>query len=200
MDITVNDKRRGYIMFDSQTDALAAKNAIDEQVIEQHRIEEGPLFDRNISIAWSKTTKFPGEKEYLTNGTHEHVTKRYIFNERLANKNDLIIEYRNAMRNEDEAKNVLRAYFDKQEFYKIRDQIRMESINESAWILRSNSYMISDRIYHNRPLDSGREIINRVANVHIRTRRMTTREWRNIVLDERNMKKDTRKRRYGSNQ
>ena len=46
VEITVGQNKRGYVMFDSQEDALAAKNAIEDLTIKQQNEENEPLFDR----------------------------------------------------------------------------------------------------------------------------------------------------------
>ena len=120
MDITIGQNRRGYVMFDSQTDALAAKMALEEIAIKQQNSENGPLYERDIKINWSNTSRYPQENEQLNNGTHEHITKRYILSGTRANRNDLLIDYRSPVKSEEKALNLLRDYFPNEEFNTIK--------------------------------------------------------------------------------
>ena len=171
-------------MFDSQVDALAAKNAVEELLIKQQNTEHGPLYERDVRISWSKSSKFPAENEILKNGTHEHITRRYIHKEKIAHRNDLLIEFRSPVKNEEKAKELLRDYFPKEEFPRAKKEMTMKWVDGSAWIMQTNAFQVADRIFHNRPKESGRELVNRLANVHIRSGSISPREWRRIVNEE----------------
>merc|ERR1711994_78188 len=81
-------------------------------------------------------------------------------------RNSLLIEYRDKQRNKAEAIEVLRHCFASEEaFEKAKKEIEMISLNDKAWTLHTENYKISDRIYHTRPTERGREIISRLYNV-----------------------------------
>ena len=98
------------------------------------------------------------------------------------------------MKNEDKALNLLRDYFPNEEFNIIKKEITMRWIDGSAWIMETNLHRIADRIYHNRPMDSGRELVNMLANAHIRSNNITPRAWRRIVNEETNYRRVNRTR------
>ena len=109
------------------------------------------------------------------------------------------MEYRNVIKDEYRALNILHAYFKNKEHFEItKEHITMRWLNGSAWIIKIDNFQISDRLYHNRPRDSGREIINRLSNVHIRNERTTMKEWRRIVHEETNFRTDRRRQRRES--
>ena len=76
----------------------------------------------------------------------------------------------------------------------------MKFLDGSAWILQTDDYRIADRIYHNRPMESGREIINRLANVHVRSNTTSPRDWRRIVNDATNYRRDGRNQERSNRQ
>ena len=78
MEITVNNQKRTYITFDDQRHAQTAKSEIEKMIINQERNRHGPIWERGIRITWSRTTKWASEKERLTRGAHQNVTRRYI--------------------------------------------------------------------------------------------------------------------------
>ena len=98
------------------------------------------------------------------------------------------------MKNKEKAIDLLRDYFPKEEFNEVKNEINMKWVDGSAWIMETDSHRTADRIYHNRPTDSGRELINRLANVHIRSNSMTPRQWRRIVNEETNYRRVNRAR------
>merc|ERR1711974_496365 len=96
----------------------------------------------------------------------------------------LLIEFRSPVKNEEKAKELLRDYFPKEEFPKAKKTMKMKWVDGSAWIMKTHAYQVADRIFHNRPKEQGRELVNRLSDVHIRSDAISPREWRQIVNEE----------------